>query len=448
MTGPVELPRRPAPGDGPVPAGVGDDETPIIADETTGRGLAVRSIGYVPALDGLRAIAVLLVVDVHITGTFLPSIRTTFLPGGFLGVDIFFVLSGFLITSILVREFERSDTIKMGRFYLGRVLRLMPALAAFLVVQVLWTWSIGVPGTTERPAALAALTYLSNWGTVVFKIPGGPLATPPGIAQLWSLAVEEQFYLIWPLVLFVCLAVFRRRLVTLAVTGGLILIIAVHRLFDWAPGLAVFTLYSRTDYRGDTLLIGAFAAQLWVAGWVPRRGLKVMAWVGVAVIAGSVAVANDADAWLYRGGYDLIAIAVAIILLAIVETDWSAKRLLSWRGACALGVVSYGFYIWHPLAFAMVAHYGHTWPTASQVVGGLALAVAMTLASWFLIERPFLRIKDRLRGGVAPQPTAPTDAAAPQARRAPAPAPPAGTAEGDDVDPLVAALFAPKPPPD
>jgi peptidoglycan/LPS O-acetylase OafA/YrhL len=383
----------------PADAFVAVDEAPVVADEETGRGLAVRTIGFVPAFDGLRAIAVLFILDVHITGTFLPSIRSTFLPGGFLGVDIFFVLSGFLITAILLREFERTRTIKMGRFYLGRVLRLVPALVAFAVVHLLWAWSIGIPGDQERPALAGSVTYLSNWGISAFKVPGGLLGGPPGLGHLWSLAVEEQFYLVWPLIFFVSLALFRRRQVSLAVTGALIVIVAVHRAAAYTPGLGWLALYSRTDFRADSLLVGAFAAQLWVCGWLPKRGLKALAWLGVAVVAVSLLVAQDSAKWLYLGGYTGIALAVAFVLLAIVETDWVGSRLLSWRGLCALGVVSYGFYIWHPLAFAMVAYYGKHWATVVQIVAGVALAVALTLASWYLVERPFLRIKDRLRRG-------------------------------------------------
>jgi peptidoglycan/LPS O-acetylase OafA/YrhL len=387
-------------GERPVAARESTRDEPPIEGETTGRELAVRTIGFVPAFDGLRGVAVLLIVVIHVTGSFIPDMRAHFLPGGFLGVDIFFVLSGFLITSILLREFERTARIRLGRFYLGRVLRLLPALAVFLVVQAWWATSIGVPGNREWPAVFQGLTYLSNWRVPFLEVPGGILGLPPALGQLWSLAVEEQFYLVWPLIILGCLVVFRRRVVTLWITAGLIVLIALHRAVDFGPGSIWLTLYARTDYRADTLLIGALAAQLWVGGWLPsKRVLRVAAWIGVGVVGIGVAFAQDTGSALYLGGYTVVGVAVAAVLLAIVDTDWSGSRLLSVRPLCVIGMVSYGFYIWHPLAFAIIGYYGTAWSTWAKVGMGLALASAMTTLSWYLVERPFLLLKDRLRAG-------------------------------------------------
>ena len=164
----------------------------------------MRTIGFVPAFDGVRAMAVLLIVVIHVTGTFIPSQRELFMPGGFLGVDIFFALSGFLITSILLREFERWGRIRLGRFYLGRVLRLVPAVAALFLVQYLWATPSAGPHRQELPALVPGLTYLDIWHVHFFVVPGSTLVNhPPALGQLWSLAVEEQFYLLWPAILLV-----------------------------------------------------------------------------------------------------------------------------------------------------------------------------------------------------------------------------------------------------
>ena len=183
-------------------------------------------------------------------------------------------------------------------------------------------------------------------------------------------------------------------------TGALIVIVALHRGVDYGPGLIWGVEYIRLDYRADSLLIGAFAAQLWLGGWVPSaRVLKAAAWVGVAVVAWGVVFLHTSSKALYGGVYDVIAIAVAVGLLALVGTDWIAARFLSLSGLRAIGMVSYGFYIWHPLAFAIIAYYGAQdgWSTWSQVVLGLAFAAALTVLSWYLVERPFLLLKDRIR---------------------------------------------------
>ena len=200
---------------------------------------------------------------------------------------------------------------------------------------------------------------------------------PPGLGQLWSLAVEEQFYLLWPAILLATLLVFRNRKATLAVTGALIVAIALHRGLDYGP-LTWGVEYIRLDYRADSLadrgvrrpaLVGRLGAagQGAEGGGLDRRGRGRL---------GRGVPAHGQQA-LYGGGYDVIAIAVAFGLLALVGTDWVAARFLSLPGLRAIGMVSYGFYIWHPFAFAVILYYGTRdgWSTWSQVVLGLALGV-------------------------------------------------------------------------
>ena len=280
----------------------------------------MRTIGFVPAFDGVRAVAVMLIVIIHLTGTFIPSQRELFMPGGFLGVDIFFVLSGFLITSVLLREFERWGRIRMGRFYLGRVLRLVPAVAALFLVQFLWARAIGIPPSRDLPALYQAVFSTSTWGWHFLLVPGSSLVNyPPGLGQFWSLVVEEQFYFVWPAILFAALTFGRTRKVALVVTGLMIVIILGHRIADLNATLGWAVEYGRVDYRADSLLIGAFAAQLWLAGWVPAaRIIKAGAWAGVGLLAFGVLYLHSSSRLLYRGGYDVIAIGVAFGLLALV----------------------------------------------------------------------------------------------------------------------------------
>ncbi len=380
--------------------GAAEPATPL-DDEEVGRALAVRTIGFVPAFDGVRAVAVLVIVIIHLTGTFDPSQRELFVPGGFLGVDLFFVLSGFLITSILLREFERSRRIRMGRFYLGRVLRLVPAVTAMFVVQYLWATSTSVPAGRDLAALFHAVVPVTLFGIHIFPLPGDNLVNhPPGLGQMWSLVVEELFYFVWPAIFFAVLTISRKRGVALGVTGLLIVVVVLHRLNDLQGGLAWPLEYARVDYRADSLLIGAFAAQLWCAGWVPSAKLiKAGAWAGVVVVGYGLLYLHESSLILYRGGYDVISVAVAFMLLALVETNWSPARLLSLAPLRAVGTVSYGFYVWHPLAFAIIAYYGARdgWGVWSQMLLGMSLAMSVTLLSWYLVERPFLLLKDHLR---------------------------------------------------
>jgi peptidoglycan/LPS O-acetylase OafA/YrhL len=188
-----------------------------------------RSPTRVAALDGLRGIAIALVLVHHSRAVFVPTANETFVPGGFLGVDLFFVLSGFLITSLLVAERDSSGHIRLTAFYRRRLMRLYPALVALLAVHAVYAARIDVPAEHERDAALSILFYYSNWRQ--------SFTIPEGLGHMWSLAVEEQFYLLWPIALLGLLAVTRRRWTVL--TGILIAAIAgvaLYRAMRWNDG--------------------------------------------------------------------------------------------------------------------------------------------------------------------------------------------------------------------
>jgi peptidoglycan/LPS O-acetylase OafA/YrhL len=371
-----------------------------------------RRLTHIPALDGLRGVAVLLVVIHHGYGAllFMPNP----LPGAFLGVDLFFVLSGFLITSLLLDEQHEHRKVRFGSFYARRALRLLPALYVLLAAHMLYTWAVHDSLSNEWLSARAAVFYYSNWA---WKVDGLRGAT--GLGQMWSLAVEEQFYFVWPAVVVLLLGVRRHIAFVVAVLVAAIAAIAVNRADMFENGTSWLFLYMRTDTRADSLLVGALAAQLWVRRATPTRGLRVGAWIAVAILVLSVRNASVESRFMYLGGYTLVAACVAIVILAVADGRWIGRRALEFAPLRGVGRVSYGLYLWHLPVFTAVFRYGHQWSRPTRLVVGVAAAFACTLASWKLVEQPILRYRRRFSphaatvlvdgSEVAGPPTEPTD---------------------------------------
>jgi peptidoglycan/LPS O-acetylase OafA/YrhL len=348
-----------------------------------------RRLGFVRALDGVRGVAVLVVV-VHHVPALVPAFQSNRPRGGYLGVDIFFVLSGFLITALLLREQLDSGGVRLGAFYARRALRLLPALVVLLVVHELYLLATGVPARGPFAQSISILFYFQNLG------PNFKGATP-AFVPLWSLAVEEQFYLLWPLVLMLFLGIRHRTWVVVTIMIAAIAAVDIHRAvaYDHTSGIGLIRLYTRTDYRADSLLVGALLAQLWVRGKTPTRGLRTAAWIALAFVATCIARVHVTDAFLYRGGYTVIAVAIAVVLLAVLESTWVGVRALCLAPLRAIGRVSYGLYLWHIPVFLAVYRYGSHLDSTTRLVLGLGIAGAITYASWVLVERPILRWKRR-----------------------------------------------------
>ena len=351
-----------------------------------------RSLTHVPALDGVRGIAVLLVIATHTMIVFWYSHFYDVVPGGFLGVDLFFVLSGFLITSLLLGEQARTDRVSMPGFYRRRALRLLPALVALVVLHAIYTIVTGLPFGIEARTITVVMLYVSNW----YAATGHRLAL--GLNHLWSLSIEEQFYLLWPLVIAVLLTVRRSSRVVVGSLIAAIVAVAVWRAYLWHPGASLLKVspeYVRTDTRADALLMGALAAHLWVRGRIPRRGLATAALIAAVFFGYCVVRIPGERGFYYKGGFTLIALAAAIVLVATVENRWIGTRVCAWRPLRAVGIVSYGLYLWHLPVFFGVRRYTTGWPVGLQIALALTLTVAFTLASWRFIETPFLRRKAR-----------------------------------------------------
>lgn len=366
---------------------------------------AVAVLGYRRGLDGLRAVAVLAVMAYHLDSRLLP--------GGFLGVELFFVLSGFLITALLLEEHDRRGGVALGRFYARRALRLFPALA--LVVMACSVWAIVHPhyrpdrGDTLRGLPYVLL-YMANWASGVFHVGLGLLD------HTWSLAVEEQFYLLWPCAFLLIRLLSRRTAVAVCLGAAVAVAVARGIGFDLMPGWRGF-FYTAT--RLDGLLIGcglAFARSVGLFDRVPERGARTIGVGGAAVVIGTFILVSGSSSAPYLGVLTLVDVATGAMIVAIVCSPRSAVALtLSAGPLVATGRISYGLYLWQtPLTVVLLGHLGAASLPVKLVVVWPVIFTAAT-ASYFLVERPALRWKARF----SPPPTGLEAEAAVSGRPAP-----------------------------
>ena len=357
-----------------------------------------RQLGHVPGLDGVRGLAVLLVVVGHTQIGFLPPHQAQAIldavGSGFFGVDIFFVLSGFLITALLLNERSKRGRVWFGGFYVRRALRLLPALYLMLAAYSAYTAITGAPLAVVGEMDVAAIFYVNNWYGVLH-----PLNSAPGLGHLWSLSVEEQFYLVWPALLMLLIRPRRGRLLVPAI-GVLIATVMVHRAPQWSANgvlswIEMVKAFVRTDYRADSLLIGALAAVLWTRGMIPRRGIGAYAYVSIAVMAVIMARYTTQSVFLYNGGFTLFAVATAVVIVATVERAWLVNRFFEARPMRLLGRVSYGIYLWHLPVYFAVVRYTTGWTPLARFALALGITAGCVAASWNFVERPAHRLRHR-----------------------------------------------------
>jgi peptidoglycan/LPS O-acetylase OafA/YrhL len=360
---------------------------------------------YSPALDGLRGLSVVAVLAFH----------AGHLPGGFLGVDLFFVLSGFLITSLLLVEHRTTGRIDLPAFWARRARRLLPALLAMLVVVVGAVWLTGDAATLAglRADALATLGYVANWREVT----GGDsywdlFARPSPLDHTWSLAIEEQFYVLWPLVVVAVLVLARAgRRALLAVIAGLAAVSTVAMAVIHRPLADPSRVYFGTDTRATGILIGAGLATVVTvdAGSRPERHRRP--WVdGVGAVALVVvllgwATATATTGWLYEGGLVVLELAAAVVIWTVVSSrrGWLG-RILAWGPLPAIGLVSYGLYLWHWPVFVLLSPERTGLDGSALSVARVAATVLVAVASWFVVEQPVRRgaVSGRRLAAVAP----------------------------------------------
>ena len=350
-------------------------------------------LGHRPALDGMRGIAILLVF-VHHSLTFLAPTHQEAFPGGFLGVDVFFTLSGFLITTLLLEEFQRSGRISLLGFYRRRALRLLPAVAVLLVVSTGYVLATGWPRRPQLTTVIAVATYSTNW----FANANSQLTL--GFGHMWSLAIEEQFYLLWPLVLLVVLGLaLRRHASPRLLASGLavaVVAVAVWRavLRDSRPWTQV---YFRTDARLDQLLVGALLAVALHQGWVNTRK---PAWLAAAGLLGLGYLAMSIDAFgtaYYDWGALLASLCTVALILGTLDGRGPVARLLRLRPLRDLGLISYSLYLWHvPIIVVVLRYFGGRLGSPALIALALTLSLAAAIASHLVVERPALRLKSQL----------------------------------------------------
>jgi peptidoglycan/LPS O-acetylase OafA/YrhL len=352
-----------------------------------------RPFKHVPGLDGLRALAVILVIVFHYGSIWSKHDDGGIFPGGFIGVDVFFVLSGFLITSLLVGERAKTGRVSFARFYARRSARLIPALVLLLIGFGLWTHHQGAKWSALVKPSAAALLYVSNLAQVYFL--KSMLHT--GLSFTWSLAIEEQFYLVWPaLLVFGVLRFAKTRHAVLISIGAGALVSALIRLYIWNWGSAYPAAYMRLDARADGLLLGALCAFLWRWRMVPTRWLNEAALVSLVALIGVTFLWPRESGGMFQGGFTLVSLAVAVILLAIAENVFQLIPLFETSVMRAIGRVSYGLYLWHGLCLRIAADQLQGRGKFVVAIGGLALTGVIVTISWYAVEQPFLRLKDRL----------------------------------------------------
>ena len=354
-----------------------------------------RNQRYMPGLDGLRAIAVLAVIAYHL--------GFGWAPGGLLGVAVFFTLSGYLITDLLLGQWY-GGRMRLGNFWIRRARRLLPALFVMLIVVTAWI-TIADPAQLDklRGAVISSALYVNNWWLIDQHVSYFARFAPPSpLGHLWSLAVEEQFYLVWPWLLLLGLRFVkepssatgtrpRLALMTLGLGAASAILMAIL----YHPGFDSTRVYDGTDTRAFCVLFGAALAMVWPSRHLSanisvgaRRILDGLGVAGLIVIALLIWRTNDFSPFLYQGGMVLLSVATVFVIAAIVHPATRLGPAMGWKPLRWIGVRSYGIYLW---MFPIIVL---TTPTVTSGVEPLraALQVAASIGvaalSWKFIEEP------------------------------------------------------------
>jgi len=346
---------------------------------------------YLPGIDALRALAVLAVFFYHAD--------VSWMPGGFLGVDLFFVISGYLITSLLLREFRRGGHVRLGRFWLRRAKRLLPAVGVMIAV-VMVVAAILEPDRIDqlRGDAIASLAYFANWHFVFADVSYFDQFQRPSLfTHLWSLSVEEQFYLFWPLVFAAGMKLFgRTRLLLGVLAGALGSVILAWILFD--PGGDASRVYYGTDTHAVGLLAGVALALVWSPIELRRRRtgplvgpiLDVVGVFALAFVVLSFVNVHDYDLNLWHGGYLWLALVTALLIAVLVHPASRLGGLLGQAPVLWLGLRSYSFYLWHwPVLVLSRPGIDVDLPKGILIPLQLALVLLLADLSYRYVELPF-----------------------------------------------------------
>lgn len=368
------------------PRAVADDVTGIVPQgEAAVRPAATDyPLGYLRSLDGMRGLMTLAVVGAH------AGLYPRYLPGAMILMDMFFAMSGYLITSLLLKEFGRRGRINFGKFYVRRLARLYPALATMLAAFVVACWFLAGDFRPRVVEALIAFFYVNNYWTVIVPTP------VPFTGHLWSLAVEEHFYLVWPLVLSMLLARYgaTRRVVALILLGALAF--ALLRIGLVHAGVSTHALYVLSHTRADAFLWGGAAALLLPLLKLEMRPrlCDILAWSLVPMLIFTLIAMNRLHPdmrWYYMVSPLFGAIPAVIALAAIVQPRRTFMHAFYETAPLVfIGRICYGLYVWHvPIMAPLHAAYGR----AAMIFIGVPLTFAIATASYYWMERPFMRAR-------------------------------------------------------
>jgi peptidoglycan/LPS O-acetylase OafA/YrhL len=355
-----------------------------------------RNQRYMPGLDGLRAIAVLAVIVFHL--------GFDWAPGGLLGVGIFFTLSGYLITDILLSQLNGRGKIDFLRFWAARARRLLPALFVMLAIVTAWVTIFGPAQPDQyRKAVVSALFYVNNWEQIFANVSYFARFAPEGpLNHLWSLSVEEQFYIFWPFLLLGGVKLVHERQLPSGVrprlavlTIALALISTIEMAILYHPSLDPSRIYYGTDTRAAGLLFGCALAMVWPSRRLNRRiapqarntldGLGVL---GLAIIALMIWQVGEFDRFLYQGGFVVLSLATVLALMPLTHPACRLGKIVGAPPLRWVGVRSYGIYLWQTPIIVLTGPGGR----APESLLGKALQVAAIFAvaglSWHFIEEP------------------------------------------------------------
>ncbi|PDZ65504.1 acyltransferase family protein [Bacillus cereus] len=345
---------------------------------------------YMVGLDSLRGLAIL--------GVILYHINFNWMPGGFLGVTVFFVLSGYLITDILAMEWKRNKRIDLKKFWLSRARRLLPGMLVMLVITLAWI-TIFHSSLLEkmRGDSLAALFYVSNWWYIYHKLSyfdNFNQISP--LNHFWSLAVEEQFYVVWPFIISLGLYYIKKqsRMILLICLGAFASALAMAILYE--PGVDPSRIYYGTDTRAFSLLIGAVLALVWPSNRlankiIPKARfiLDVVGGIALIIILVMFWKTNQYDPFLYKGGMVLLSIATALLVANLAHPASRIAQFLRFRPLRWIGVRSYGIYLWHyPILTLTTPKVNAGDFSIIRAILQFLLIILIAQISWKFIEKP------------------------------------------------------------
>lgn len=355
---------------------------------------------YIPGLDGLRAMSVLAVIAYHLD--------VKWAQGGLLGVGIFFVLSGYLITDQIIMDWRTQGRLFIVDFWIRRARRLLPAMVAMLLFVACWLLFID-PSRLQALHGdfLTSLLYVNNWYLILHEASYFESFGPPSpIGHMWSLSIEEQFYLLWPVVLVLGIKLVLRRgrlmlwILLCAVTSALAM------AFLYEPGTDPSRVYYGTDTRAFGLLIGAALAVIWPSWRLhgrithsARSLLDAIGGLGMFLIIVLMCVVNEYDDFLYRGGFVYLSILTALVIATLVHPASRLGGILGWRPIAWIGKRSYSLYLWHYPVIILTNPSIHTGQLSmTHILMQLLATVVLAALSYTYIEEPIRR--GNLRAGL------------------------------------------------